>query len=356
MLDGKRGQDRGPSVRGPASARNPMGYTRDPRRLMVLPALSVLCFIVPWLACRAQTAAAGPRADSSDQASRRSSAQDSQEQQLSELAVPLPKGKKLILTDGTFHVVREYRREGNRVRYYSLERSDWEEVPASLVDWEATQKAEEEREAQQKEFAEKIKASETAARVADLDVDTSFEVRAGVFLPDQVGLYAVDGATVTQMEQEKAQVHLDKGRAAARIITGVPFISTKQYVEIPGKHAKIRIHSSDPEFYFRTADKREPKITLLHTDVQGDKRSLESLNTNLVGQVSYKNHEVSLLQWDAARGLYRFTVEQVLEPGEYAMVETTQREGQSMYVWTFGVDSPAATKGAIASPAKPASH
>ena len=188
------------------------------------------------------------------------------------------------------------------------------------------------------------------------DMADHFEVRAGVFLPDSVGLYAVDGATVTQMEQEKAQVHLDKGRAAARIITGVPFISTKQYVEIPGKHAKIRIHASDPEFYFRTADKREPKIALLRTDVQGDKRSLESLNTNVVGQVSYKNHEVSLLQWDAARGLYRFTLEQALEPGEYAMVETTQGEGQSMYVWTFGMDSPAATKGAIPSPAKPASH
>ena len=52
-----------------------------------------------------------------------------------------------MLTDGTFQVVREYQREGDRVRYYSLERSAWGvEMPASLVDWEATEKSEADQE------------------------------------------------------------------------------------------------------------------------------------------------------------------------------------------------------------------
>src|ERR1700758_3710069 len=67
--------------------------------------------------------------------------ENSRQDQQSKIAVPLPKGKKLMLSDGTFQVGREYRREGDRVRYYSVERSAWEEVPATLVDWDATEKA-----------------------------------------------------------------------------------------------------------------------------------------------------------------------------------------------------------------------
>ena len=256
----------------------------------------------------------------------------------SEIAVPLPKGKKLILADGSFHIVREYHREGDRVRYYSVERSAWEEIPAALVDWTATQKAEAEQSAQQEKLTKEIAESEKAARFADLNVDTSFEVRPGVFLPDQAGFYAVDGNKVAAMQQEKAEVHTEKGRAVAKIVTGMPLISGKQDMEIPGKQAKLRIHTGDAEFYFRTADQREPHLTLLHATVKGEKRALEVITTNIVGQQKVKGREVSLLQWDAARGLYRFTVDQALDPGEYAIIETTDAEGQSTYVWTFGVD------------------
>jgi hypothetical protein len=264
--------------------------------------------------------------------------QSDQRDASSEIAVPLPKGKKLILADGTFQIVREYHREGDRVRYYSLERSAWEEMPAMLVDWAATEKAEVEQSAQQQKLAKQIAESEKAARFADLNVDTSFEVRPGIFLPDAAGFYVIDGNKVAPMQQEKAEIHTEKGRAVAKIVTGMPLISGKQDMEIPGKQAKLRIHTGDAEFYFRTADQREPHLTLLHATVKGEKRALEVITTNIAGQQKVKGREVSLLQWDAARGLYRFTVDQALDSGEYAIVETTTAEGQSMYVWTFGVD------------------
>src|ERR1700733_1747592 len=52
----------------------------------------------------------------------------------------LPRGKKLMLTDGSFQLVREYQVNGDRVRYYSLDSSQWEEIPASMIDWDATKK------------------------------------------------------------------------------------------------------------------------------------------------------------------------------------------------------------------------
>ena len=55
---------------------------------------------------------------------------------------------KLYLKNGTYEIVKSYEVKGDRVRYYSLERSDWEEVPKALVDFDATQRAQQEEKAQ----------------------------------------------------------------------------------------------------------------------------------------------------------------------------------------------------------------
>jgi len=264
----------------------------------------------------------------------------------SEIAVPLPKGEKLILTDGSFQMVREYQREGDRVRYFSLERSAWEEIPANLVDWAATEKVKAERESQQKQLDEQIAKTENAQRFADLNVDTSFEVRPNVFLPDGAGFYAVDGKSVTAVRQEEATLRLDKGRAFERIVTGMPMISARQELEIAGKQAKLRLHSGELEFYFRTADERDPRLNLVRAQIKDGKRELEVVSTDIAGQQKYKDQDISLLKWDAARGLYRFTLDQPLEAGEYAVIETISSEGQSIYVWTFGIDGKANDGGA----------
>ncbi len=274
--------------------------------------------------------------------------QESKEQTQS-ISAALPKGKKLYLKDGDFHLVREYERKGDRVRYYSVERSAWEEIPSELVDWDATRKGEAEEARRNQESIEKLRAAQAAERVADLNVGASIEVAPGVFLPENEGLFVIEGRNVVPLGQSSADVKLDKGRLLTQVLVPIPVVPTRQRVQVPGKRAEHRLTAAQPEFYMRTADAREPEMELVRAQVKGEARQLELLSTYITGQQVSKRNAISIERWKVARGVYRYTLSQPLAPGEYALVEILQ-EGMNLFVWDFGVDA-----GAPAPAQKPSS-
>lgn len=249
-----------------------------------------------------------------------------------------PRGQKLMLKDGSFQLVREYSVEGDRVRYYDLDRSQWEEIPSDLVDWDATGKAAAQEQQRESAIVAKVHNQEAARLVEPLDIDASLEVAPQIFLPPGVGLFAFDGKSVLPVPQAETNSKLSKGHFVEQVMVPVPIIPTRHNVSIHGAHAKLRLRTDQPEFYMRTADARTPDMELIRAKEHGENRQIENLD-ELFGLHRTVGDAISMQRWEIARGVFRFTLSKPLAPGEYALAETIGDEGTSLYVWDFGVDA-----------------
>jgi hypothetical protein len=250
----------------------------------------------------------------------------------------LPTGKKLMLKDGSFQLVREYEVDGERVRYFSIDQRDWEEIPASLVDWDATKKNAADEAARKAALIAKVHAAEVARHADAMDVDASIEIAPKVFLPPGDGLFEFDGKAIYPLTQAEADMKFSKTQMLKQVLIPVPIIPTRHTISLRGTRAKFRLKSTQTEFYMRTADGREPQLDLIRAKVKGDKRDLANLDELFKTQATTGKISIPIQRWEIAHGVYRFTLGESLEPGEYAMAEVVQGGATSLYFWDFGVD------------------
>jgi hypothetical protein len=320
------------------------------------PAIAGCVFVLAIVSAAGQSPSSNPSGSQSQQSA---SSTQSADKKTQEDKYALPRGKKLILKDGTYQLVRNYERNGERVRYYSSERGDWEEIPAAMVDWDATAKAEAAEAAEEDAFAKKVHKQEEAQRIETiLDVDASLQVAPGVFLPPGEGMFVITGKSVTPLEQAGSQVKTDKKQFLKQVLSPIPIVPSKRNVEIPGDHAKVRVTGNQVEFYLREAPpdpdrtspivkssrpgESGPEVELVRATVKGNKRQLESIKSLFGEQMEEKRDTISLERWEVAPTVYRFTLSQPLAPGEYALAEILP-DGMNLFVWDFGVDSATGT-------------
>lgn len=241
------------------------------------------------------------------------------------------------MKDGTFQMVREYKVEGDRVRYYSMEEQQWEEMPEMLVDWEATKKATADETARDASLVSKVHTQEQGRRAQPLDIDASIEAAEGVFLPPGEGLFVFDGKAISQLTQADIDSKISKKKAIEKVLVPIPLVPSRHIVSIQGPRAKLRVKPGQTEFYMRTADGREPEMNLVRAKVHGDKREIANIDEMFKREVASAK-TVGIQRWLLAPGVYRFTLSQTLEPGEYALAEIVQNTQMSIYVWDFGMD------------------
>jgi hypothetical protein len=232
---------------------------------------------------------------------------------------------KLYMKDGSYHIIREYAVAGDRVRFYSVERSQWEEIPSELVDLKRTtaeataRKAAVEQEAKalsEEDKAERAKADELAR------------------VPQDKGVYQIFGKELRIFKPAETSVRTSKGRSILKAVAPIPVVSGKGTLEVDREHAANFVDNDRPEFYIvLSADQRFGIVRL--TPRKGV-RIVEKLTfVPVTKEVIEEPEQIEVFRQQLADDAYKIWPTKPLEPGEYAVVEYTEGK-MNMQVWDFG--------------------
>ncbi len=249
------------------------------------------------------------------------------------------RGQKLILKDGTYLLISKYQIVGDRVRYYSVERSEWEEIPSSLVNWPATRKAAGAPNATEKKAMRLARDVDIEAHPEQYDVGPGLGLPIGVLLPPGQGMFAYNGGSILKLTTDLAKLNLNKGRFLATLVVPVPVLAKTYTVSLAGKHAKTRIASPEPVFFYRTSSRLRPHFRLIQAVIHGKRRNIE-VRSVYFGAKQTKADEIPTTMHQVENDTYRITADQDLSPGEYVLAEVDPGRGIDMYVWDFGIAGP----------------
>jgi hypothetical protein len=234
---------------------------------------------------------------------------------------------KLYLKDGTYQIAREYKVESDRVRFYSAERSDWEEIPLTMVDLKRTEAEASAHEEELEKDAKVLTAEENARRELEKVVTR---------IPQDAGVYWLDGDKTRVMTAAEASVKTDKRRSILKAIAPVPVVSGKGTLEIPGAHSKTVFTNPSQEFYIQLSQQERFGIAKLQP--KGAIRIVENLTFLPVVKETQEDMDmVPSFQTQLTNdNLYKIWARDPLPPGEYAVVQYT--EGKlDVQIWDFAI-------------------
>jgi hypothetical protein len=293
--------------------------------------------------------------------------------------------KRLVLKDGSYQVVKQYTRVGDRVRYLSAERGQWEELPAALVDWPATEKWAKEHvpgakpapPAPGSEAAE-IDKQEQQARAEELA--RTPEVAPKLRLPDEDGVWALDTfrdqPELIALEQNSGNVNQQTGHNILRSTIN-PLGGKKQTIELPGAKSKIRLHINDLVLYVsltaddngladpgavtvdtqgastaKDKDKHKDNysspnsqyaIVRLQANFKHDYRTVSTVKISMTGNLSQTEDIIpTTAEILPGKRWMKLTPRSPLTIGDYALMEILSPGEVNAAVWDFRIDPQAA--------------
>jgi hypothetical protein len=244
-------------------------------------------------------------------------------------------GIVLYLTDGVQMAVREYQVLEDRVRYFSVDRNQWEEIPLDLVDLAKTRAAQERADTGRRERAEEERIEREAERQARTELHR---------VPIDDGVYYADSEQVQPVQQAEITLEEDKSRTILRVFSPIPILS-KRTARVAGAQSKFAVHDARPAFYMRLEKIRRLEIVRLKP--AGDARAVQVIQTMKESQETFEEHEaVEVFRQQMAPSVYKIWPTAPLPEGEYAVIEYSPGEAD-VRAWDFSLrlSSPANVEG-----------
>ena len=232
---------------------------------------------------------------------------------------------KLFLKDGSYQLAREYKVETDRVRYFSTERAEWEELPLSLVDLRKTESEIKQREESLREETKAQADEERAERQAAREIS---------LVPQEAGVYLIAGEKVTVMKVADSKVVNQKGRHLLKLASPIPIITDRSTLEVDGLHATNVLSDARPEFYIRLS--APERFGIVRMGEHKGNRVVEKLEIVPVTKEVVETPDlVEIFRKQVGEDVYRIWPTKPLERGEYAVVEYTEGK-TNMQIWDFG--------------------
>jgi hypothetical protein len=233
---------------------------------------------------------------------------------------------KLYLKDGSYQVVREYQVLEDRVRFYSVERGEWEEIPLDLIDLKRTETEVKERQAAIAEEAKVFTADEQARREQQREIDR---------VPQNTGVYLLEGKELKPLKQAECETVTNKGRSILKVLVPLPVVAKETTVELNGTRSEQVVTNPQPEFYFRLAAD-EPHM-IVRLGLKRDSRLVQKWAIMPMSEeVVEEQEEIPAFRRQLDEGLVKIWPKEPLKPGEYAVVEYSPGQ-RNIQVWDFSL-------------------
>jgi len=296
---------------------------------------------------------------------------------VSKTSAGAPHRTRLILKDGSYQIVMSYQIKGKIVSYVSAERGEVEELPADLVDWDATHKWEKQHPPADEPGAALQQAPppaidpELLKEEADRAALTP-EVAPDLKLPELDSVLALDyfqgTPELVPLVQSSGELNHTTGHNILKLALN-PHAASHQIVQLKGVESPVQMHVAAPVIYLRVGDdsgishggtplvvdthgagnapgankdssggSADSGYVMVRADVRTDARVLASFNIGTLGSTKTQEDVVETASELLPGGHWmKITPKRPLDFGEYALMEVISEKEVNLGVWDFGV-------------------